>query len=74
MIKIIEPGTLNRVRCHYCNALLEYSKEDLQGTYTTLYGQKVRNNTYLICPSCNSVIRFETKEKVDDDWYYWSRI
>ena len=61
MIKIIEPGTLRRVTCNSCGAVLSYDeKEDVKieaiRDFSMVNGFFKREQRYIMCPQCNTQI------------------
>ena len=65
MIDILVPGTLKKIKCGKCGALLQYDeKEDvkdecIEKAFTTNYGRK---QEYIICPQCkNKIVTWSTR-------------
>lgn len=62
MIKIIEPGTLKRVTCNNCGAILSYDeKEDVKTEPIEDFNADMINGfklerKYIMCPQCNALI------------------
>lgn len=52
MIKIIKYGNKNRVKCGYCEALLEYEKEDIR---TVMTGMNELQKE-ITCPLCGETV------------------
>ena len=62
MIKIIEPGTIERKRCKSCGCLFSYKKEDIK--HNTFCGFSEYNYDYIICPQCKKEIQLDTVKRV----------
>lgn len=65
MIKIIEPGTLRRVTCNSCGAVLSYDeKEDVKieaiEDFSMVNGFFKREQRCIMCPQCNTQIVLST--------------
>ena len=59
MIKIITPGTRNRIECDYCGALLAYDKEDIQKKEKHCGPCDYYITKYIICPQCRNEVVME---------------
>lgn len=59
MIKIITPGTKNRIECDYCGALLSYDKEDIKREETIFGSQVFKITKSIECPQCKNKIILE---------------
>lgn len=58
MIKIITPGTRNRIECYYCGAILSYDKEDVKQREAH-FGLDSRIIKSIECPQCKNIITLE---------------
>lgn len=59
MIKIIEKGTKQKIRCEGCGCLFSFDDEDVNiRTGIGIYGMEIREKHYrtIVCPQCNNEI------------------
>ena len=69
MIKILVPGTLKRINCGKCGAVLQYDeKEDVKEECiekmfsTNMPSGRGRKQKYIICPQCkNKIVTWSTR-------------
>lgn len=59
MIKIIKEGTINRIECDYCGALLSYDINDIQKENEKEHWPCYSLVKYIICPQCQNKIILE---------------
>lgn len=58
MIKILAPGTKNKIVCDFCGALLRYEKEDIETMEEFISQRESYIVKYIICPQCKDKVTF----------------
>lgn len=65
MIKILVPGTLKRINCRKCGAVLQYDEKEecIEKMFSTnMLSGCGRRQKYIICPQCkNKIVTWSTR-------------
>lgn len=62
MIKVIIPGSKNRVKCNYCGATLSYQVPDVKKEEKYISQTEYYFIEYIECPQCKSIVEIEEEE------------
>lgn len=62
MIKILVPGTKNRIDCTFCGAVLSYDKDDIKENERFLGPRSSYFEKYIIYPQCKYRIVLEAQK------------
>lgn len=62
MIKILVPGTKNRIDCTFCGAVLSYDKDDIKENERFLGPRSSYFEKYIVCPQCKYRIVLEAQK------------
>lgn len=52
MVKVLVPGTKNRMTCGFCEAILSYDKDDIKENERFLGAHNSYFEKYIVCPQC----------------------
>lgn len=52
MVKVLVPGTKNRMTCGFCGAILSYDKDDIKKNEKFLGAHNSYFEKYIVCPQC----------------------
>lgn len=61
MIKILVPGTKNKIDCTFCGAVLSYDKDDIKENERFLGSSSSYFEKYIVCPQCKYRIVLEAQ-------------